>query len=105
MIEKMMLEVLDAPESKRIIIDTELPALSGNTSDAIEELGWGEKISDTLYYMIDRSPDQGETVSDIWHVSNSCGGGIDIPTHALLMDFINQITDRCKDAKIWVESY
>lgn len=105
MIEKMMLEVLDAPKSVRIIIDTNLPALCGNISDTIEEIGNGEKISDTMYYMIDRSPDQGETVSDVWHVSTSCGGGIEIPTNVLLIDFINQITCCCKDAKIWVESY
>lgn len=101
----MMLEVLDAPQSVRIIIDTNLPALSGNISDTIEELGNGEEISDTLYYMIDRSLDQGETVSDMWHVSNSCGGGFEIPTHQLLIDFIKQITCHCKDAMIWVESY
>lgn len=105
MIEKMMLEVLDAPESVRITIDTELPALSGNISDTIEKLGNDEKISNTLYYMIGRSPDQGETVSDVWHVSNSCGCGIEIPTNVLLIEFINQITCRCKDAKIWIESY
>ena len=105
MIEKMMLEVLDAPKSVRIIIDTNLPALSGNISDTIEELGNGEEISDTIYYMIDRSPDQGETVSDMWHISTSCGGGFEIPSHAFLIGFINQITCHCKDAKIWVESY
>lgn len=105
MIEEMMLEVLDAPKSVRIIIDTNLPALSNNISDTIEELGNGEKISDTLYYMIDRSPDQGETVSDVWYVSNSCGGGIEIPSHAILIGFIKRITDHCKDAKIWIESY
>lgn len=104
MIEKMMLEVLDAPQRVRIIIDTKLPALN-NVQDTIEELGYGEKISDTIYYMIDRSPDQGETVSDMWHVSNSCGGGFEIPSNNLLLDFIEQITDHCKDAKIWVESF
>ena len=46
MIEKMMLEVLDAPKSVRIIIDTNLPALCGNLLDTIEELGNGEEISD-----------------------------------------------------------
>lgn len=104
MIEKMMLEVLDAPKSVRIIIDTKLPALN-NPQETIENLGNGEEISDTLYYMIDRSPDQGETESDVWFVSNSCGCGFEIPSHALLLDFIKRITDHCKDAKIWVESY
>ena len=104
-IEKMLLEVLDAPKSVRIIIDTNLPALCGNLSGTIEELGNGEEISDTIYYMIDRSPDQGETVSDMWHVSTSCGGGFEIPSHKLLIDFIAQITDHCKDPKIWVESF
>lgn len=105
MIEKMMLEVLDAPESVRIIIDTKLPALSGDISDTIDELADGEEITDTIYYMIDRSPDQGETVSDMWYVSTSCGGGFAFPSNKLLLDFIGRITSRCKDAKIWVEPY
>lgn len=104
-IEKMLLEVLDAPTSVRIIIDTNLPALCGNLSYTIEELGDGVEISDSMYYMIDRSPDQGKTVSDMWHVSNSCGGGLEIPSNALLLDFIERITDHCKAAKIWIESY
>ena len=104
MIEKMMLEVLDAPKSVRIIIDTKLPALY-YPQETIENMGNGEEISDTLYYMIDRSPDQGKTASDMWHVSNSCGGGLEIPSNALLLDFIERITDYCTDAKIWIESY
>lgn len=105
MIEKMMLEVLDAPKSVRIIIDTNLPALCGNLSDTIEELDNGVEMSDTMYYMIDRSPDQGETVSDMWHISTSCGGGFEIPTNAMLLSFVKLITDHCKDPKIWVESF
>lgn len=105
MIEKMMLEVLDAPTSVRIIIDTRLPSLIGNISDTIESISNGEEIWDTLYYMIDRSPDCGMTKSDMWHVSNSCGGGLEIPSNALLLDFIERITDHCKDPKIWVESF
>lgn len=105
MIEKMMLEVLDAPKSVRIIIDTNLPALCGNLSDTIEELDNGVEMSDTMYYMIARSPDQGETVSDMWHVSTSCGGGFEIPTNAMLLSIVKLITDHCKYPKIWVESF
>lgn len=104
MIEKMMLEVLDAPNSVRIIIDTNLPALN-NPQETIENLSDEEEISDTLYYMIDRSPDQGETVSDVWHVSASCGGGFEIPSNKYLLDFIERITKYCKLPEIWVESY
>lgn len=100
-----ILQVLDAPTELRIIIVTHLPALCSNITDTIEELAYGEKISDTLYYMIDRSPDNGETASDMWVVSNSCGGAIEIPSHTLLLDFVEQITSHCPDAKIWVEGY
>ena len=104
MIEKMLLEVLDAPKSVRIIIDTKLPALD-NPQETIENMCNGEEILDTLYYMIDRSPDQGKTESDVWYVSTSCGGGFEIPSNRILLDFIKRITDHCKDPKIWVESF
>lgn len=105
MIEKMILEVLDNPLCVRLIVDTKLPSLCNNLSDMIEELGNGEDISDTIYYMIDRSPDQGGIVSDMWHVSNSCGGGFEIPSHSLLLSFVEQIVRRCPKSEIWVESY
>lgn len=91
MIEEMILEVLDAPKKLRIIIDTQLPSLCD--------------ISETLYYMIDRSDDCGETVIDKWHISSSAGGMVEIPTHGQLLDFVEQITRHCPDAKIWVEDY
>lgn len=103
MVEKMILEVLDTPKELRLIIDTEIPTLcvKGTDSTPVE----GIEVSDTLYYMIDRSPDMGETISDVWRVSASEGGWYEIPTHQKLIDFINQILAKCPFANIWVESY
>lgn len=103
-IERMMLDVLDAPNSLRVIIDTKLPTID-STPEAIESLSYGEEFPDTLYYMIDRSPDQGETASEMWKVSASSGGWFEIPAHALLLKFVKRITNECPNAKIWVESY
>lgn len=101
----MVLEVLDKPHTLRIIVDTQLPTLAGDSEYNLDEIRYGEDFSDTLYYMIDRSDDMGETVSDKWHITNSCGGAIVVPTHALLLDFIERITSHCPDATIWVETY
>lgn len=91
MIEKMILEVLDNPKDKRIIVGTKLPSL--------------DEFSPRLYYMIGRSPDCGDTIADMWFVTPSIGNEITFKSHELLLEFIMKLDDACKDLKCYVESY
>lgn len=105
MIERMILEVLDAPKGKRIIIDTDMPTLRGTLTDEMTALKLGIRFKESLYYMIDRTNDCGVTESDRWHISTPCDGYLEISTNEMLLKFIDRIKTTCPDAAIWIESF
>lgn len=103
-IEQMVLDVLDDPTGLRIIVDTKLPALLDGSID-VHKMIMDDVVEESLYYMIDRTSDCGQTVSDEWHITNSVGGGLVIPTNGWLVIFIENLLHRCKDAVVHTESY
>lgn len=66
-LQECMLEVLDNPKEKRIIVETNIPSLG--------------HIGETIYYMIDKSTDCGDTVIKglEWQVTNNEGAGTEAP--------------------------
>lgn len=91
MIEQLLLTVLDAPTEKRIVIETDLPVF--------------DDTDDNLCYMIDRSPDQGDTVSDKWHVSTNVGSLRTFDSHKGVLSLVNKIISATNEAEIRIESF
>lgn len=91
MIEQLLLEVLDAPTEKRIVIETDLPVF--------------DDVGSNLYYMIDRSPDQGDAASDKWHVSTNFGSLRTFDTHKEVLSLAKKIMAAANEADIRIESF
>lgn len=91
MIEQLLLEVLDAPTEKRIVIETDLPVF--------------DDVDNNLYYMIDRSPDQGDTTSDKWHVSTNVDSLRTFDTHKEVLSLAKKIMAAANEADIRIESF
>lgn len=77
-LKSAMLEVLDNPTQKRVIIETLIPSLNNGL--------------DNLYYMIDRGDCGSEVLNepaiiyDEWHITNSAGEGITAETNQQVID-------------------
>lgn len=87
-----MLEVLDNPKEKRIIVETCIPNLA--------------RIDEQVYYMIDKTYGCGEEVIEgtEWYVTNSEEVGTQAPENQAVILLFSQFPDECIE-RIYVESY
>ena len=92
-IEAMLLEVIEKPTELRVILQTEIPCL------------YGDSCNEHVYYMFDRTDDCGETACDEWIINSSDGGGCRIKSHMEVRELIYKIIAGLKDYKIYIDSY
>lgn len=64
-----------------------------------------DDTDDNLYYMIDRSPNQGDTASDKWHVSTNVGSLRTFDTHKEILSLAKKIMAATNEADIRIESF
>lgn len=101
---EMLLEVLDAPTKNRIIIQTQIPTSFDYEEVAnLDDFDYDNPTS-TVYFMIDRSEDAGETVCDKWQISSNNNDWWVSSSSEKVADFIIHIATSCV-ARVYVESY
>ena len=103
---EMLLEVLDAPTECRIIVQTPIPTASDYGKKMKIELGdfdYDDPIS-TIYFMIDRSEDMGETACDKWQITSNNNDWLESSSSVKVADFIMHIVTSC-NAKVYVEGF
>lgn len=101
---EMMLEVLDAPTECRIVVETPIPTSSYCAKIAnLDDFDYNDPTS-TVYFMIDRSEDAGETACDKWQITSSNNDWWASSSSTKVADFIMHIATSCV-AKVYVEGY
>lgn len=101
---EMLLEVLDAPTECRIIVQTPIPTASDyKKKTELGDFDYDDPTS-TIYFMIDRTEDMGETACDKWQITSNNNDWWVSSSSTKVADFIMHIVTSC-DAKVYVEGF
>ena len=101
---EMLLEVLDAPTECRIIVKTPIPtAFEYEKKTELGDFDYDDPTS-TIYFMIDRSEDMGETACDKWQITSNNNVWLESSSSVKVADFIMNIVTGC-NAKVYIDGF